>query len=153
MNIYWFIAFLLYSVGVFSGGVKYEGYKSGEADALHDVAQAGITIDAQKSVIGTIEKQQSTTEGVDNAYQKNLDSIGSLYVDAFNVGLRQSPTPAGASLPAVCGAASRPNATASARACISKSYKLTPQQCDDEAAKLVALQAWVTAQRALIPGK
>lgn len=119
-------------------------------DAKHDLAQSGMTVQAQKNVITTVGKQQDITNEVDKDYEKQANSIDAAYANVD--GLRPSGLTTSFDLPAPGGSTCRPDA-APAKPATSKIYRLTPQQCDKEVAKLVGLQKWVTEQRNNVAGR
>jgi len=129
------IAFIAYSGGLFYAGTKYEGYKAGELDAQHDLAQSAVTVAAQEKVISTVQKQGNITQGASNDYSKNLALIGSFYDN----GVQPTPTTASNGMSTVCQPTSR----------TSSAYHLTFKQCDSEEAKLNALWNWSNQQAAL----
>lgn len=152
MNKYWAIAMLV-SFVVWSGFMYYEGASKEralckQADEKHDLAQASVTIAAEKGVIATIGQQQTITQEVDNAYQIKKSSIDSQYI-AGVFGLQQrSPTAVSNNMPVSTAASIRPNATA-ARPLLSKIFKLNAQECDENTEQLYGLQAWVKGQLAI----
>ena len=142
---------ILVAFVAWSSLMYYEGYDKktalcGKEDAQHDLAQAGVTVAAEKGVIGTIGEQQNVTQGVDNAYQAKKLYIDNQYAAGL-IGMRgPASTPAGYSLPATGSAASRPNVTPT-RSLLTKVYKLSAQECDENTQQLYGLQEWVRGQQ------
>jgi len=153
MNQYWFAA-ILAAFLAWSGFMYYEGTSKEKAvcvgaDAKHDLAQAGVTVAAENGVIATVGKQQSVTQGVDNAYNIQKSLIDSKYTSVGSV-LNQSPVAACSSLPAPSIATGRPHATP-ARPFRTAFFRLSAQECDDNTEQLYGLQAWVKGQLAIKP--
>ena len=152
MNIYGVVA-LLVSFVAWSGFMYYEGGDKqkvvcSQADEKHDLAQTNNTVAAQSGVIDTVAKQQSTSQGVDNAYQTKKSLIDNQYAADFGGVLGQTPAPAVNSLPAAGSTTCRPNA-APARPFRTAFFKLNAQECDDNTEQLYGLQDWVRKQQAV----
>lgn len=143
------IAFIAWSGFMYYEGTSKETAVCGQADAKHDLAQTDVTIKAKDGVIATVAKQQSATQGVDNAYEAKKSAIDSQYAADNSVRGGQKPI-AGAGVRAVPNPSGRPHA-APARSLHTKVYKLSPQECDDNTNQLYGLQNWVKAQEAIPP--
>lgn len=140
------IAFIAWSGFMYYEGTSKETAVCKGADAQHDLAQANVTVNAEKGVIATIGKQQTVTQGVDYAFQAKTRDIDSLYADA--IGLRSTPTPASGGMSAIPSAASKPHAAAP-RPFRTRVFKLTAQECDENTEQLYGLQEWVKGQQGL----
>ena len=140
------LAFIAWSGFMYHEGASKETAVCGQADAKHDLAQAGVTVAAEKGVIATVAEQQTVTQGVDNAYQAKDHDIDNQYITGF-VGVQHSTLPG--TIPDICAAgntAGRPHAAAS-RPFVTTVYKITPKECDQNTNKLYGLQAWVKGQQ------
>ena len=139
------IAFVAWSGFMYYEGHSKEAAVCGQADARHDLAQAAVTVAAEKGVIATVGQQQTVTQGVDNAYQAKKADINNQYAAGAD-----SVQPAGAAtgtdICAVPNATGRPNAAAS-RPFVTKVFKLNPQECDENTEQLYGLQEWVRGQQ------
>lgn len=139
MNKYWIIAFIIWSAGCFTGGLKYEGYKAGEAKAELQVDQQKVTINAEAGVIAKQQNAAVITQTESQNYEKNVASIDDDYAN----GLYPPSASTGDSVRAAAHSAARVSADCPKT---SKKYKLTARQCDIEEAKLLALWDWMAQQ-------
>lgn len=140
------LAFIAWSGFMYYEGISKETAVCGKADATHDLAQADVTIGAQKGVIGAVANQQSVTQGVSNAYEAKKSDIDSQYAAASGVRGGQAAV-ANAGAGAVPSTTGRPDAAAP-RSFHTKIYKLNAQECDYNTAQLYGLQDWVRKQEA-----
>lgn len=143
------IAFLAWSGFMYHEGSSKESAVCGKEDAQHDLAQAAVTVAAEKSVIATVSQQQTVTQGASNAYESQKSNIDSLYV-AGVVSLQPTMPATRNGIGTIPGATCRPDAAA-ARPLRTKVYKLSAQECDDNTAQLYGLQEWVKGQQAIKP--
>ena len=121
------VAFIAWSGFIYHRGHVDEEHICSAADATHDAAQAAVTIDAQKHVIGVIQQQSNIAQETSNDFTKNMSIITDQYAISPDL-LQSTPAPTGHSMPPL------PSATAGVGT--SKVYHLTFQQCDREEAKL-----------------
>ena len=134
------IGFIAYSGSLVYGGMKYEGYKMGEADAKHDYAQQAITVAAQEHVIATAQTQNTITQKAETDYAKQILAIDGMYGTAS---VQSAPVATSNGMRPVPSAASGISSPVCAKT--SREYKLTFKQCDLEEAKFNAL--WSDWQR------
>ncbi len=127
MNQYWALFCLLLLAAAGFGGERYGENRITVKCDKHDEAQQQVTITAQQHVIGEVKTQETINQGAENAFQKNVDTIGALY----DSGVPSNPAATGPGMCAIPAAASRPQT--------SRKYKLTLKQCDVEEAKFNAL--------------
>lgn len=135
----WIIALL--TLFLFVGFVSYRYGKDSAQIACdkHDEAQQQVTIAAENSVIKTIGKQQSVTQGVDNEYHIGIAAIDNLY------SLQSNATPASNRLPPLPHRTSGLNDST----CKSSYYKLTSEECDKNTTQIINLQTWIKQQEAI----
>jgi hypothetical protein len=119
----WWLLFCL----VILMAVGFVGYRYG-ADSTEVSCQKQVEAE-QAHVIGQIETQNQITQGVSNAYHTGISAIDNLY------GVQQLP-----------GGIKRTISTPACGTQASKKYKLTPQECDDEEFKCIALWNWTQQQ-------
>jgi len=141
------IAFVLWSGFMYYEGLGKEDAVCGQNDAKHDLAQAGVTVAAEKAVIDTVAKQQTATQGIDHAYEKNKSLIDSQYAPG-NHGVWDASIAASNSMSSTAPSTSRPHATTT-RSFRTVVFKLNPEECDDNTEQLYGLQDWVRAQAAI----
>lgn len=141
------LAFVAWSGFMYYEGSSKETAVCGQADAKHDLAQANVTVAAEKGVIATVGEQQTVTQGVDYAYQAKKSDIDNQYLAGLD-SVRAAGTSTGTDICAVSGPTGRPHAAAS-RPFITKVYKLNPQECDENTEQLYGLQAWVKGEQAV----
>lgn len=127
MNKFWDSAIAVALCASFIGGWETRGWKDGVTAAHLEEAQQQNTINAQNHVISVVEKQQTTTQGAENAYHIGIAAIDSLYIN--NPAINRVPDN-GATSP-------RPKAPICEK--VSRKYHLTLKQCDEQEAGYIAL--------------
>lgn len=142
------LAFIVWSGFIYYEGTSKESAECASADGKHDLAQAGVTITNQAAVAGTVAKQQTATQGVTNAYEAKKSDIDNQYAADGRLWPARQIASAGDSGSTVPNTPVRSDATP-ARPLITKVYKLSAKECDDNTAQLYGLQDWIRAQQAV----
>lgn len=144
-----FIAFVAWSGFMYHEGTGKEKAVCGQADATHDLHQANATIGAQQAVSVAVAQQQTATQGASNDYEQKKAAIDNAYAQPDSVREQgQASVPRASNVRPVPYPTSRPDA-ATPRQFVTKAYKLSPLECDENTEQLYGLQAWVRAQQAI----
>ena len=138
MNSYWFAGFVIWSIAIGILGFEIRGWE--------DNASIEAAKDKQEIAVITKErKDQTITNGVDNAYQKNVSTLNLDY-DAIMQRLYSIPS---AGVPTVSKGTARPDATS----CSNKFSRRNQEALIDLAKKadlqtqqLIYLQEWIKKQ-------
>lgn len=146
MNQWWILAFVAWTVGVAGIGYNYGHDHAGLACARGVEHQQQVTVTALRGVVANVQKQQTVTQEVDNAYQSKKSDIDSQY--AAGASSVQPVSATGNDQHANSRPASGLNAAAP-RPFITKIFKLNRQECDDNTQQLISLQDWVRGQQAV----
>lgn len=122
-------SYIIMGLCLISGVAGWEtsSWKSGIAAAHLEELQQANTIAAENHVISVIDKQQTTTQGATNAYHIGVAAIDGLYT--YNPTINSVPN--------------NGTATTGSKAPIcekvSRKYRLTFKQCDEQEAGYISL--------------
>lgn len=128
MNPYWFIAFIVWSIGCIFAGWKAESWRLGEQ-------QNAAIVKNEDHVIDNMKQSNVIDNKVEEQHEKDIRSIDSLYGNS----LQSTPS----AMPKLS------NATSQSCTVRSLKYKLSLKQCDIEESKLKDLWDWNQQQVAI----